>query len=159
MPNRFNPAVADDDIGCSIENRTNQFRDVASVVLVVRIGIDYDVRASLQRMVDTVDKCLGQSLVVGQLQDMIDIFRSGDIQSFVRTAVIDHQGFDDIDSFDLPGQFVQRGGKGFFFIQTGDLNNQFHGENDGVTGWRMRNPFPPVGFIPRSLAAESFIRW
>ncbi len=86
MPYRFHLAVADNDVGCSVENRTNQFWDAARVVLVVRIGIDYDVRALFQCVVDAVDKSLGQSLVVGQLQNMIDVLRSGDLQRFVRTG-------------------------------------------------------------------------
>lgn len=53
-------------------------------------GIDDDVRALFERVVDAVNEGFGQSLVVGQLQDMVDLQVAGDFQRFVRTAVVDH---------------------------------------------------------------------
>jgi len=45
-------AVSDDDIGFTGQNRRDQLADIAAFILIVGIGIDDDVRAFGQRLVD-----------------------------------------------------------------------------------------------------------
>jgi hypothetical protein len=105
-------AVSDDHVRLTGEDRRHELRDVAAEVLVVRVRIDDDVGAELQRRVETRLERGGQPAVVGQANDVIDPVLAGDLDGAVAGAVVDHQPFDLLDALDFARQVRQRGGKG-----------------------------------------------
>ncbi len=78
-------------------------------------------------MVYAGDEGLGQTLVLGELEDVGDAMLPGYLDSPVGAPVIDDQCLDAIDPINLMGQVFQGDGKRVFLIETGDLYDQFHG--------------------------------
>ena len=64
-------------------------RDVGAVVLVVGVGVDDDVGAELQARVEAGLEGVGQALVVGQADDVVDAVGLRDLDGAVGGAVVD----------------------------------------------------------------------
>jgi hypothetical protein len=101
-------AVADHHVSASVENRADQPQDVRSVVLVVGVGVDYHVRAQLQRGVYARLEAGGQALVVGQAHQMVDAVGPRDGDRIVGRAVVDHEPLDDVEARHLARQVSER---------------------------------------------------
>ena len=101
-------AVADDHVGLAGEDRRDELRDVAAVVLVVGVGVDDHVGAELERRVDPGLEAGRQALVVRQLDDVVDAVRARDLDRAVGGAVVDHEPLDGVEARDLARQVGER---------------------------------------------------
>jgi hypothetical protein len=111
--------------------------DVAAVVLVVGVGVDDHVGAELEPRVKARLKARGQTLVVGQLDDVVDAVVPRDVDGGVAGAVVDDQPFHLVDALDLARQVRQRLGQLRFLVETRDLDDQLHGP--GATPDRLKS--------------------
>ena len=57
---------------------------------------------------------------------MVEAQLSRYIYSSISAAVIDDKVFDFVDPVDMPGQIVVCDPQCLFFVEAGDLNNEFH---------------------------------
>ena len=87
-------AIADHHLRASADDRRNQAGDVAAGVLIVRIGVDDDVRAESQGGVDAGGECGRKSAMRLELQDVRRSRFSRRVGSVVRTSVVDDEGLD-----------------------------------------------------------------
>ena len=79
-------------------DRRDQLGDVAALVLVVGVGVDDHVGAELQPGVEPGLEGGGQTLVVGQADDVVDAVRPGHLDRAVGGAVVDDQPLDGVEA-------------------------------------------------------------
>ena len=109
------------------EDRRDELRDVAPVVLVVGVGVDDHVGAELQRGVEPGLEAGREPLVVGQPDDVVDAVRARDLDRAVGRAVVDHEPLDGVEAGDLAGQVGERQRAASLLVEAGDLDDQLHG--------------------------------
>ena len=69
-----------------------------AVVLVVGVGVDDHVGAELQRSVEPGLEAVGQALVVGEADDVVDAVLARDLDRAVGRAVVDDQPLDVVEA-------------------------------------------------------------
>ena len=72
-------AVADHHVGLAGEDRRDELRDVAAVVLVVGVRVDDDVGAELERRVEPRLEGRGEAAVVREPHDVVDAVLARDL--------------------------------------------------------------------------------
>ena len=80
------------------DDRRDQRGDVAAVVLVVGVGVDDHVGAELQARVEPGLEAVGQPLVVGQPDDVVDAVLARHRDRAVGGAVVDHEPLDRVEA-------------------------------------------------------------
>ena len=93
-------AVGDDDVGPPLDDRPDEVGDPLLRVLVVAVGVDDDVGAELEGVVDAVLEGAGQPLVAGVPHEVRDAERAGDLDRPVGRAVVDDDDDDLVDALD-----------------------------------------------------------
>ena len=131
---RLHLAVTDHHVGLAAHDRGHQQGHVGAVVLVVGVGVDDHVGAELEPGVEAGLEGGGQTLVVGQADDVVDAVAAGHVDRRVGRAVVDDQPLDHVEAGDLTGQPSQRGGQLGFLVVTGDLDDELH---QGANGARQ----------------------
>lgn len=124
--NGLNGPCPDHQVGLLVQNRFDQGRDVLGIVLVVRVRVHDHIRPPFQTGVQPSHEGLGQSLVLGVGNDMINAVLAGDGSGVVRGAVIDDQPFHRVKAWNLAWQVSQGNGQGGGFVVAGDLDDEFH---------------------------------
>ena len=119
--------VPDNQIGPTLYNRFHKRRHVATKVLVVSIGVDDDVGPQFQTSVEARFKRVPQSPISRKTYDVVDAGVTSHPLRIVRGAVVDDQDLYLIDALDGSRNILYRIGEGVFFVQAGDLYDQFHG--------------------------------
>ncbi len=88
----------DDYLCASLEDRRNQSGNRSGVVLVVRIGIDDDVRAGLEARLDARHEGARQTLVMRQGDDVIHSTSARNLIRPIPAAIVDDQPFDTVET-------------------------------------------------------------
>lgn len=70
------------------------------------------------------------------VDDMVDTMFDGDVNGIIGTAVIDNEDENFINTGQLAREVGQCFGQGIGFIETGNLDNEFH-RVDCSVGWEM----------------------
>ena len=78
--------VGDDDVGAALHDRPHQVRDPVLRVLVVSVGVDDDVGADLQRVVDPILERAGKPLVAGVAHEVCNAERARDLDGHGRSS-------------------------------------------------------------------------
>jgi len=118
--------ITDDDIRFTGQNRRHQFADILAFILVVGIGIDDDIGAFGQRLVDPRLESRRKSAVGPVPDNMIDTEPARGAAGIVIAAIVDDQDFDTIDAINLARQGNQRFGQACRLIIAGNLDDQLH---------------------------------
>ena len=79
---------ADHDLGLSVKNGPNQLRDVFGAILIVRVGVNDDVRAGHQSRLDAGKKCARQAKIFRKSHQMLDSVLSRHVGGSVGATVI-----------------------------------------------------------------------
>ena len=120
-------AAAYHELGFAFEDGPYQVRYAGSGVLVVRVGVDYDVSGHPERGLDAGLEGRSQALVAGKPHHpghrRVGL---GHLAGAVGAAVVDDERLDDVHAVDLARQGVERLRKELFLVITGDLYYQFH---------------------------------
>jgi hypothetical protein len=117
--------------------------------LVVGVGIDDDVGAEAQTIVDAGLIGVGEASPGRVADDMIDAGGTGDGHGIVGAAVVDEQDLDHINARDLAGDIADHLGNGFCFIERRDLDDELH---DNLRLCKKSN-HPIIATINRDLGA------
>ena len=120
-------AVRDDDVGAPLNNRREKIGDPLLRVLVVAVGVDDDVGAVGQRIVDAVAERPREALVSGVPDDVRDAAGAGRSNGAVRRSVVDDEDLQLVDVLDRAGNRLENHGKRRFFVETGYLDEDLHG--------------------------------
>ena len=123
---RHHLAVADDHVGRAGDDRLDELEDVRPVVLVVGVGVDDHVGAELERRVQARLEAVRQPLVVGQPDDVVDAVGDRDLDGAIGRAVVDDEPLDGVETGDLTGQVGQRPRERLLLVETWDLDDQLH---------------------------------
>src|SRR5262249_38734347 len=91
---RLGPPVGDDDVGLPVQDRLDQLGDPLLRVLVVAVGQHDDVGAQVQGSGQPVPECVGQALLAGVGDEVLDPQLAGHFGGTVGRAVVDDQYFD-----------------------------------------------------------------
>ena len=126
MFRRINRTLANHNVGFPFKDRADKLGDVRAVILVVRVGVDDDVRPKMQAGVQPGHKAACQPLVALEADNVVHPKAPRLRHGAVAAAVVDDQGFNLINAVNLPGQVFQRHMERFFLIIAGNLDNQFH---------------------------------
>ena len=119
-------AVADNDIRLTRQDGSDQFGDVGAGVLVIAIGVDDDVGPQLQAGVQPGGESGGQPPVLREPHNVLHPQRPRYLHRPVVTAVIDDEQFHLVDASDDTRNIGHGGGQRLLFIQTGNLDDEFH---------------------------------
>ena len=122
-------AVADHHVGAARDDRLDQLRDVARVVLVVGVGVHDDVGAELEARVEPGLERGGEALVVREPDDVVDAVRARDVDRAVGRAVVDHEPLDRVDAGHLAGEVGERLRELLFLVLAGDLDDELQSAN------------------------------
>ena len=125
---RHDLAVADDHVGVAGDDRRDELRDVRAVVLVVGVGVDDHVGAELERGVQTGLEAVGEALVVGQPDDVVDAVGARHLDGAVGRPVVDDEPLDGVEAGQLARQVGERGGEGLLLVEAGNLDDQLHAD-------------------------------
>ena len=101
MGDRLNRPFSDHKFCPILDNWPDQFGNVVRTILVVCIGVYNDVRAESDSFGQASHEGLGQSLVLGQAQYMVDATIASHLAGCIRTAVVNHQKLNYIDTGNL----------------------------------------------------------
>ena len=107
MLNRSDRSRTNYQVGTMLSNRLGQQGDIGGAILIVRIGIDNDIRPETQAGLQTRHERLGEALVTDVADNMIYTVRSGNLDRRIITAVIDDQPFDSRKPFNFTRQLRQ----------------------------------------------------
>ena len=151
---RHHLAVADDHVGVAGDDRRDQLRDVAAVVLVVGVGVDDHVGAELQAGVEPGLEAARQALVVGQPDDVVDAQLARDRDRAIGRAVVDDEPLDGVETVDLTGQVAHRDRQRLLLVQAGDLDDQLH-RRGAAQSYHRRREEPPARRGPGTRRARS----
>src|SRR5580692_711905 len=108
------------------EDRGDELRDVAAVVLVVCVGVDDHVRAELQAGIEPGLEREREPLVVRQPDDVVDPVLARDLNRAVGRAVVDDQPLDGVEPWDRARQRGERHRELGFLVETGNLDDELH---------------------------------
>ena len=100
-------AFTDHNICLFLQDRTHQFFDVISAVLVIGISIDNDIRTVSQAGIQPCHEPLCQSAVRPEIDYIVHapVFRN--LDGIVTASVVDDQILDLIDPVDMFWQMIQ----------------------------------------------------
>jgi len=115
------------DVGLAIHNGLGQGRDVASVVLVVGVGVDDHVSTRIQTGPQAVHEATCQTLVASVAHHMVHPMGQRHFHRVVGAAVIDDQPFHLVEAGHLSGQLSQGDAKRGGFVVAGDLDDELQG--------------------------------
>ena len=157
-------AVGDDDVGRALDDRPHEVGDALLRVLVVAVGVDDDVGAELQRVVDAVLEGAGQSLVAGVPDEVGHAEGAGDLDRPVGGAVVDDDDDDLVDALDRPRDRLQDRREGLLLVQARHLHDELHGHSirDGsaraatIVGVRSESFTAHVRKCADSASTETF---
>ena len=125
-----NWSLADHDLRPAFDDRSNEIGNTGGVILVVGIGVDDDVGAEPQRLLDPRHKGFREPVIIGETKDMVCPGGFRDLGGAVRRAVVDHQPLDAVEACDLARQRGQRLGQLLRLVEARDLDNQLHDFED-----------------------------
>ena len=150
------PAVANDQFGLASQDGAYQKRDVGSIVLVVGIGVNDQIRPQPQAGLQPGSKGNCQPGMVRQAQHMVHPAGARSFRCSVRAAVIDHQKFDFVHPVDLARQLSHCLWQGFGLVITRDLNDKFHAGDWApvVKSFKPKYITAPVQTCPPGLASR-----
>lgn len=78
-------------------------------------------------MIQACLKGLGQASILAVLHNMVHAQAARNGDSAVTAAVVNYQRFDAVDAVDSMGNICKDSFQCVGFVETGDLDNQFHG--------------------------------
>lgn len=119
-------SISDNDICLSIENWTNKIRDISSWILIVCISIHEDIRMMLEGILNSCLECSSESSVFLKWNDMMNSEFSSNWGGWVCRPIINYLILDNIYSIYLFWEFSECFWKGFFFVFTWNLYDEFH---------------------------------
>ena len=122
----FGPSIPDDEFGAALKNGFHQLGDVRTLILIVAIRVDDDVRTRLEAIVHTRREGVTQAPIRGKTQHMIHSVLAGDVTRAVCTSIVDDQYFDFVDALDFSGNIAKCLGQRILFIEAWNLNDEFH---------------------------------
>ena len=120
-------AVRDDDVGAPPKNRREKIGDPLLRVLVVAVGVDDDVGAMGQGVVDAVAEGPREALVFGVPDEVRDAAGASRSNGAVSRSVVDDEDLKLVDALDRAGNRLENHGKRRFFVETGYLDEDLHG--------------------------------
>ena len=124
-------AILRPDVGLAGENRRDQARDVRARVLIVAVGVDDDVRAAGESVIDAGPESLRQALVALVPHDVMDAERLRHLDGAVAGAIVDDLQLEPLDSVVLAGNVRERLRQGLLLVEAGDLDDQLYGRFHG----------------------------
>lgn len=128
MFNSFYGSCSNHYVEFFIQDRLNQFRDIRSTILIVRIRVHNDVSTKGETGIKSSHKCPGQPLIPCVADNMIHTVFFGYSHSIIYTTIINNQPFYYVKTRDLTGQVCQGNGQCFGLIIAGYLNNKFYSQ-------------------------------
>ena len=118
-------SVTNDHVGRALGQRLHEIGDCTCVVLVVRVGIDDEVRAEFETGVQPSLERRCQSAVLRELHHVIDAMGTRDLNGRIGRSVIDDQPFHHVYSWHAARQGAERHGKLILLIETRNLDYEF----------------------------------
>ena len=119
-------ALPDHNICLAFQDWTNQFLDIVSAVLVVRVGIDDDIGTVSQAGIQSCHEAFCKAFVASEVYDIMDAPSFGNLDGVVFASVVDDEIFDGINAVDMFGEGIESDFQGFCFVIAGDLDDEFH---------------------------------
>ncbi len=110
------------------DDRADQGRDVAAVVLVIGVGVDDDVCARVDGGVQPLGEGGGETAVAVEADDVADAELAGDFGGAIGAAIVDHQELNGSDARDLAGEGGDGLGKRLLLVVARYLDDKIHGE-------------------------------
>ncbi len=109
-------SVTNNDVCLAIDDWLNQVGNTVLWVLVVAIGIDDDVGAVTQSIVNTVSETACQPHIATVMHEVFNAKLFGDFNGFVSRSVIDNQPLDFVDVWQLLRHFFKYEWQRRFFV-------------------------------------------
>ncbi len=119
--------VADGDVGTAGEDWCNQAGDMLGGVLKIGVGIDHDVRITVQRFLDSRIEGGRQPHVPPQPYHAVGPGALRNSGRVIRGPVVDNHDLDRSNPGNTPRQRANRVPKRILFVPAGDLDHKFHG--------------------------------
>ncbi len=122
MGNGINRAGADHNIRPLLQYGLHQRLNIITAVLVIRVRVDYNIRALSERFIQTRHKAAGKSPVFSKIDHMVDAPCPCHFHRPVSASVINDQILDLINAVNLSRKRVQRNLQSLLFIVAWYLN-------------------------------------
>jgi hypothetical protein len=116
--------VSNDHLSLSFKNWAYEFSNFVTRILVVSICIDDYVSTQHETFHDSMMEGYTEAPISFELDDMMDSEFFCYLKRSIATPIIDHEILNNVDSGDMFGEIVKSERKCFFFIFTGDLDNE-----------------------------------
>ncbi len=110
----------------ALQQRAHQLFNILSRILVVRVGIYYDIRSKPKAGIYSRHKALGKTAVVREANDMVHAKLFCPFHGSVGASVVYNKVFYLVYPIDMTRQIVNGDIQRFRLVVTGYLNNQFH---------------------------------
>ena len=118
-------AITDHDIGFARDDRCHQRRDIGAFVLVVGIGVDDDIGAFGQGLVQTAAEGGSQPAIAAVPHHVVDAVLARDLRGAIAAAIVDDEVFDHIDAGHFLGETGDRLWQVVRLVKRGYLDNEF----------------------------------
>ena len=128
--------IPNDHVGALVENGLYERGNIAAVILVVAIRVDDDIRAEFEAGVKAHLEGMPQAAIFGERDDVIHAEFPRHFSRAIIRPVVNDQDLDFVNAGDRTRNILDRRGQGFFFVEAGNLDDEFHVETVGVRGWR-----------------------
>lgn len=116
--------VPNDHFGPTLEYRSDKVRDPLSRILIVPIGIYYDVSSEHQSVHDPMMKSDTQTSVGFEFDDMMDSELPRYLRGSIGAPIIDDEVFDDINSWYVIWEISKSDRQSMLFVFAGNLDDE-----------------------------------
>ena len=123
MRERSWPAVPNHQLGLTTQDWLDDFCYVLGAILIVGVGIDYDVGSQPKARVKPGHVSVSQSPVAYNSQDPVHTHTTRDLTRAIRAAVIDDEYLDTGDTRDAVRQIRNRRREVLALVKAGDLDD------------------------------------
>ena len=118
--------IANHNMGALFQNGLNECDNIGTAVLIIAIGIDNNIGIEFEASVKTRFECMTQTAIFWKSDNMIHTEIARDLRRAIRRTIVNDQNLDFVNTGNFARNIVNRSGQGFFFVETGNLDNQFH---------------------------------
>ncbi len=154
-------AIPDHKLCAAGNDRSNQPLDILSAVLIVGVGVDDDVGAQVQGVLQAGYEGAGQTLILPQAEDVVHTVGLCNLSSTVCAPIVDHQQLNALHPRQRLGKILECSGQGALFVVAWNLDDKLHAVSvsPAVTGTGPRLGDAPMGHIlPRGMAIAKLPR-
>ena len=113
-------------MGTLFENRLNECDNIGTAVLVISIGIDNNIGTEFEAGVKTRFEGMAQTAIFWESDNMIHAMFARDLRRAIRRTIVNDQNLDFVNTGNFARNILNRIWQGLFFVEAGDLDNQFH---------------------------------